>query len=81
VIRIEAARKSDSHLPFSRALGSPDQIDPRAKTRHLDVVRHRIAHEVILRDSQLVAERISFLGAAKLLLPAVLKLWLFEPGV
>ena len=79
MIRVEATIKGDIHFPFSVTWTGINQASPRAKTRHPGSVRDVAAREPALNGSQLVVGCACFLGAAKLLFWAFLRLWLFEP--
>ena len=75
MIRVEATTKSNEHIPFSITWTGTDQISPEART---GLARHTAARELSLNGSQLVLGCVCFLGAANLLLWALLKLRLFE---
>lgn len=79
MIRVEATIKGDNHFPISGLWTGSGQVSSKAKTRHPGLVRPMAAHGLNLSGSQLVVGCISFLGLAKLLLWALIKLWLFEP--
>lgn len=79
MIRVEAPIKGGNHFPFSSVATNSEPASPGVERRHPGLVRCMAAHELNLGGSQLVVGCICFLGAAKLLLWAFLKLWLFEP--
>lgn len=79
MISAEATIKGNNQLSFPGPLTGSHQANPKAKARHAGSVRHTIARELNLSGSQLVVGCACFLGAANLLLWALLKLWLFEP--
>ncbi len=79
MIRVEPTIKGDNHFPISSLWTGSGQISSEARTRHPGLVRPMVAHELNLSGSQLVVRCICFLGVAKLLLWALIKLWLFEP--
>ena len=79
MLRVEATIRSDKHIPFSITGTDADRVSPKVKTHHAAPVRHVAACELNLSGYQLVVGCACFLGAAKLLLWALLKLWLFEP--
>ncbi len=79
MIRVEATVKGDNHFPISSPWTVSGQVSSKAKTWHPGLVRPMVAHGLNLSGSQLVVGCICFLGAAKLLLWALIKLWLFEP--
>src|SRR5260370_10371270 len=56
-----------------------DQVGPKTQIRNAESVRHTAVRELNLTGSQLVVGCMCFLGAIRLVLWAVLKLWLFEP--
>ena len=78
MLRIEATIRSDKHIPFSTTASGTACVNPKAKT-YAGSVRHAPAGVLNRRGCQLGFRRAYFPGAAKLLLWALLKLWLFEP--
>jgi hypothetical protein len=78
MLRIEATIRSDKHIPFSTTASDTGWVSPKAKT-YAESVRHVAACVVNRSGCQLDFRRAYFLGTAKLLLWALLKLWLFEP--
>jgi len=79
MLRAAATIRNDKHLPFSITGIGTGRVSPKVKTHHAAPVRHVAACELNLSGYQLVVGCACFLGAAKLLLWALLKLWLFEP--
>ena len=79
MFRVEATLGSDKENPFSIAGTGAGRVIPKARTYHDGSVRHEVERELTLSGSQLVAGYACFLGAAQLLLWAILRLWLFEP--
>ncbi len=79
MLGVEATIRSHTHIPFSVTGADADRVSPKAETYHARSVRDVAACEVNLTGYQLVVGCACFLGAAKLLLWALLKLWLFEP--
>ena len=79
MIHIESTIRCDNRAPFSMTWTGVDQASPEAETRDAGLVRHAAARELSLTGSQLVAGCACLLGATKLLLWALLKLWLSEP--
>jgi len=79
MLHVEAAIRNDEHIPFSITWTDFDRKNPEARIHHAGSVRDVVARELTLSGSQLVVGCDCFLGAAKLLLWGVLKLWLFEP--
>ena len=79
MIRVEATVKGDSRSPFRSTWTGSGQVGPNVNTRHPGLVRPMVERELNLSGSQLIVGCMYFLGAAKLLLWALLKLWLFEP--
>jgi len=79
MLRVGATIKNDNVIPLSITRVGIDQISPKVKLRETGLVRHKAARELKLSGSQLIVGCVFFLGAAKLLLWAILKLWLFEP--
>jgi hypothetical protein len=78
-IHVETAERNDKRVPFLVTLTSADQIAPKTQVRNAESVRHTAVCELNLTGSQLVVGCMCFLGAIRLVLWAVLKLWLFEP--
>jgi hypothetical protein len=78
MLRVEARIKSDKHIPFSIAGTEADRVSPKTKPRHAGSDHDVATCELNLSGSQLVFGCACFLGAAKLFLWALLKLWLFE---
>ncbi len=79
MIRVEEPRMNAKLIPFLVTLTSADQVGPKTQIRNAESVRHTAVHELNLTGSQLVVGCMCFLGAIRLVLWAVLKLWLFEP--
>ena len=79
MIRVDQTIGSDKRIPFSVVWTSADQVAPKTQIRNAESVRHTDDHELNLTGSQLVVGCMCFLGAIRLALWAVLKLWLFEP--
>ena len=79
MFRAEATLTSDKHIPFSITGTGAGAVIPKATTYHDGFIRDVGAREVNLSGYQLVVGFACFLGAAQLLLWAILKLWLFEP--
>ncbi len=77
MLRVEATIRNDNHIPFSITWTGTDQVSPKAKTHHAGLVRDVAARELNLSGSQLIVGCACFPGAAKLVLWALLKLWLF----
>jgi hypothetical protein len=74
MLRIEAAIRNDKNIPLSSIRIAIDQISPKVRSRDTGLVRHTAARELNLSGYQLLIGCVCFLGAAKLLLWAVLKL-------
>jgi hypothetical protein len=79
MIRVDQTIGSDKRIPFSVVWTSADQVAPKTQIRNAESVRHTADRELNLTGSQLVVGCMCFLGAIRLVLWAVLKLWLFEP--
>jgi hypothetical protein len=79
MIRVEETRRNDKRMPFLVTWTSTHQVVPKTQIRNAESVRHTAVRELNLTGSQLVVGCMCFLGAIKLVLWAVLKLWLFEP--
>ena len=79
MIHIESTIRNDNRIPFSATWTGIDHASPKAKSRRTGLVRHATAREINLNGSELIVGCVCFLGTAKLLLWALLKLWLFEP--
>ena len=78
MLPIEAITDGDKHIPFSiRATGTA-HASVNVKTHYSGSVRDVGARELHANDSPLVLGCARFLGAAKLFLWSLLKLWLFE---
>ncbi len=78
MLRVEETIRNDNHIPFSITWTSTDPLSPE-KTRHAGLVGDMAARELNFSGSHLVVACVCFLGAAKVLLWILLKLWLFEP--
>jgi hypothetical protein len=74
----EAAVKNRNQIPFSIAWTRTDRTSPGPKTRHAGLGRDVAARDLKLGGYQVVFGCASFVGVAKLLVWAVLKLWVFE---
>jgi hypothetical protein len=74
----EAAVRNRNQIPFSIAWSGTDRTSPGPKTRHAGLVRDVAAGDLNLGGYQVVFGCASFVGVAKLLVWAVLKLWVFE---
>jgi hypothetical protein len=79
MLRVAATIRNDKHLPFSILGTGTGHVSPKVKTSHSGPVRDVATCELNLSKHQLVVGCACFLGVAKLLLWALLKLWLFEP--
>jgi hypothetical protein len=79
MLRVEATLGSGKENPFSITGADVGRVIPKARTYHDGSVRDAVARELNLSGYQLVAGCACLLGAAKLLLWALLRLWLFEP--
>jgi hypothetical protein len=79
MIHVETAEGNDKRVPFLVTLTSADQIAPKTQVSNAESVRHTAVRELNLTGCQLVVGCMCFLGAIRLVLWAVLKLWLFEP--
>lgn len=79
MFRVEATLGSARENPFSITGTGDGRLIPKARTYHDGTVRDAVARELNLSGYQLVAGCAWFLGAAQLLLWAILRLWLFEP--
>ena len=79
MIRVEEPRMNAKLIPFLVTLASADQVALKTQIRNAKSVRHTAVRELNLTGSQLVVGCMCFLGAIRLVLWAVLKLWLFEP--
>ena len=79
MIRVEEPRMNAKLIPFLVTLTSADQVAPKTQIRNAESVRHTAVRELNLTGSQLVVGCMCFLGAIRLVLWAILKLWLFEP--
>ncbi len=79
MIRVEEPRMKAKRIPFLVTWTSADQVAPKTQIRNAESVRHTAVRELDLTGSQLVVGCMCFLGAIRLVLWAVLKLWLFEP--
>ncbi|HYT21056.1 MAG TPA: hypothetical protein VEW05_12600 [Candidatus Polarisedimenticolia bacterium] len=79
MIRVEEPRMKAKRIPFLVTWTSADQVAPKTQIRNAESVRHTAVRELNLTGSQLVVGCMCFLGAIRLVLWAVLKLWLFEP--
>jgi hypothetical protein len=78
MLRVEPTIRCGKHIAFSIKGADADRVSPKANAHHARSVRDVAALESNLNGSQLVVGIVCFLGAAKLLLWAFLKLWLFE---
>ncbi len=81
MIRVEEPRMNAKRIPSLVTWTSADQVAPKTQIRNAESVRHTAVRELNLTGSQLVVGCMCFLGAIRLVLWAVLKLWLFEPSV
>jgi hypothetical protein len=79
MIRVEATIKGDDHFPFASVSTGSGQVNLVVKPPRPGVIRPVVAHELSLSGTQLLVGCVCFLGVAKILLWAFLKLWLFEP--
>jgi hypothetical protein len=79
MIRVEETRRNNIRIPFFVTWTSADQVAPKTQILNAEPVRHTAVRELNLTGSQLVVGCMCFLGAIRLVLWAVLKLWLFEP--
>jgi len=79
MIRVEETRRNDKRIPFLVTWTSAHQVVPKTQIRDAESVRHTAVRELNLTGSQLVVGCMCVLGAIRLVLWAVLKLWLFEP--
>jgi hypothetical protein len=79
MIRVEETRRNNIRIPFFVTWTSADQVAPKTQILNAESVRHTAVRELNLTGSQLVVGCMCFLGAIRLVLWAVLKLWLFEP--
>ncbi len=78
MIRVEEPRMNAKRIPSLVTWTSADQVAPKTQIRNAESVRHTAVRELNLTGSQLVVGCMCFLGAIRLVLWAVLKLWLFE---
>jgi len=79
MIRVEEPTMNAKRIPFLVTGTSADQVAPKTQIRNGESVRHTAVRELNLTGSQLVVGCMCFLGAIRLVLWAVLKLWIFEP--
>ena len=79
MFRAETTLGSDKENPFSITGTGGGRVISKARTYHNGSVRDAVARELNLSGYQLVAGCACLLGGAKLLLWAILRLWLFEP--
>ncbi len=78
MIRVEETKKNDKRIPFLVTWTSAHQVVPKTQIRNAESVRHTAVRELNLTGSKLVVGCMCFLGAIRLVLWAVFKLWLFE---
>lgn len=79
MLRKASTMSRDEHIPLSIAGTGTGREIPQAKPHHAGSLRAMAMCELNLSGYQLIAGCVCFLGAAKLFLWALLKLWVFEP--
>lgn len=79
MICVEETKRNDRRIPSLVTLTSAHQVVPETQIRNAESVRHTAARALNLTGSQLVVGCMCFLGLIRLVLWAVLKLWLFAP--
>lgn len=70
--------ESANCIPFSITAAGNERVTPKATTRSAGADRDAAARELNLSGPQLAVGFVFFLSAAKLLMWALVKLWLFE---
>ncbi len=78
MLSVEATIRSDDHIPFSITATGNERVSPKVVSTHVGSGRDVATCELNLSGSQLAVRCVFFLGSAKLLVWALLKLWLFE---
>jgi hypothetical protein len=77
--RVEATIRNDKEIPFSITAVGADRVSLKADTHYAGLVCEVASCELNLAGSQLIFGCACFLGAARLFLWALFKLWLFVP--
>lgn len=77
--RVDYAIGSDKLIPFAGNWADAKGMEHGSHTRTAESARNHVVHELTLTGAQLAVGCICVLGAIRLALRAVLRLWLFEP--
>lgn len=78
MLHVGGTIRKAKYVPFSIAAAGNERVSPNVITRHAVSVRDAAARDLDFSGSQFAVGCVFFLGAAKLLMWALLKLWLFE---
>lgn len=70
--------ESANYIPFSITAAGNERVTPKTANRPAGPDRDAAARELNVSGPQLAVRFVFFLGAAKLLMWALVKLWLFE---
>jgi len=78
MLSVEATIGNNDHIPFSITAAGNGRVSPQVVTSRIGSGRDAAPRELNVSGSQLAVRCVFFLGSAKLLMWALLKLWLFE---